>query len=101
MSKTRLTPREQGVLEMHEAGYARRDIAVSYGITRGLVDLIVARAKRKLETTELCAVTRVNDILRKVLGHADCPCENDDECPCVIGANYLRAFAERNGTDNE
>lgn len=95
MSRTCLTLREQGVLEMHEAGYQRREIAASYAITRGMVDLIVARAKRKLETVELCAVTRVNDILRKVLSHAECSCEGDDECPCVIGANYLQAFAEK------
>ena len=93
MSKTRLTPREQGVLEMHEAGYPRRDIGASYGITRGMVDLIVTRAKRKLDTCEKVALQRANALLRDVLGHADCSCENDDDCPCVRAANYLAGLS--------
>jgi len=94
MSSTRLTAREQGILELHEAGWSRRDIGTSYGITRGLVDLIVKRAQRKLETGENVALKRANDLLKKVLGHADCACENDGDCPCVIAANYLRAIQQ-------
>ena len=94
MSKTRLTAREQGVLEMHEAGYSRRDIGVSYGITRGLVDLIVKRAQRKLETKENVALNRANDLLRRVLDHADCACYQDGDCPCVIANNYLNTVEQ-------
>lgn len=94
-----LTKREQGVLEMHEAGYPLRDIAVSYGVTRGLVKLIVDRARLKLKGCENAAVDRANALLRKVLAHANCSCEGDDECPCVIAANYLKAFDLEHGAE--
>ena len=99
MSKTRLTKREQGVLEMHEGGYSRRDIGVSYGITRGLVDMIVTRAKRKLENSENVALNRANALLRNVLGHCDCACENDQDCPGLIAANYMAAYDLEHGKD--
>jgi len=100
MSKTKLTKREQGILEMHEGGYSRRDIAVSYGITRGLVDIIVMKAKRKLENCENIALTRANALLRKVLAHCNCACENDAECPCLIAANYMAAYDLEHGKDD-
>ena len=101
MSMTRLTKREQGILEMHDWGYSRRDIAVSYGITRGLVDLIVTRAKRKLENSENVALNRANELLRTVLDHSTCSCEHehDAECPALIASNYLTAYDLEHGKD--
>lgn len=92
MSKTRLTERERQVLEMHENGDSRQDIARIFGITRGMVELTVNLAKRKLANVEGVALNRANDLLREVLLHGVCQCEHDDDCPCVRASTYLAAI---------